>query len=56
MRFHHVRYCTLSEVRDWWNKADGHEPGSLVSTVSDYGLNDRAIGVRSTTKARVFFP
>jgi hypothetical protein len=24
MRFHYVRYCTLSDVRDYWrNKADG---------------------------------
>jgi hypothetical protein len=30
------------------------EPGSSVSIVSDYGLNDRAIGVRSPTEADDF--
>jgi hypothetical protein len=30
------------------------EPGSSVSIVSDYGLDDRAIGVRSPTEARGF--
>jgi hypothetical protein len=30
------------------------EPGSSVSIVSDYGLNDRAIGVRSPTEAEDF--
>jgi hypothetical protein len=30
--------------------------GSLVSVVSDYGLDDRAIGVRSPAGARDFSP
>jgi hypothetical protein len=29
--------------------------GSSVSVVSDYGLDDRAIGVRSPAEARDFF-
>jgi hypothetical protein len=32
------------------------EPGSLVSIVSDYGLDDRAIKVRSLTGAKRIFP
>jgi hypothetical protein len=31
------------------------EPGSSVSIVSDYGLDDRAIGVRSAAEVRDFF-
>jgi hypothetical protein len=31
------------------------EPGSSVSIVSGYGLNDRAIEVRSPTEAKGFF-
>jgi hypothetical protein len=31
------------------------EPGSSVSTVSDYGLDDRAIEVRSPAEAKGFF-
>jgi hypothetical protein len=31
------------------------EPGSSVSIVSDYGLGDRAIGVRSSAVAKDFF-
>jgi hypothetical protein len=31
------------------------EPGSSVSKVSDYGLDDRAIGVRSPAGAEDFF-
>jgi hypothetical protein len=31
------------------------EPGSSVSTVSGYWLDDRAIGVRSPAEAKVFF-
>jgi hypothetical protein len=31
------------------------EPGSSVSIVSDYGLDDRAIEVRSPTEAEKFF-
>jgi hypothetical protein len=30
------------------------EPGSSVSIVSDYGLDDRAIGVRSPAEAKDF--
>jgi hypothetical protein len=30
------------------------EPGTLVSIVSDYGLDDRAIGVRSLAEAKDF--
>jgi hypothetical protein len=33
----------------------GSEPGSSVSMVSDYGLDDRAIGVRSPAGAKDFF-
>jgi hypothetical protein len=32
------------------------EPGSSVSVVSGYGLDDRAIEVRSPAEAKVFFP
>jgi hypothetical protein len=32
-----------------------HEPGSSVSIVSGYGLDDRAIGVRSPTEAERIF-
>jgi hypothetical protein len=32
------------------------EGGSWVSTVSDYGLDNRAIGVRSLAQAKGFFP
>jgi hypothetical protein len=32
------------------------EPGSSVSIVSDYRLDDRAIGVRSLTEAKRIFP
>jgi hypothetical protein len=32
------------------------EPGSSVSIVSVYGLDDRAIDVRSRTQAKEFFP
>jgi hypothetical protein len=32
------------------------EPGSSVSVVSDYGLDDRAIEVRSPADANGFFP
>jgi hypothetical protein len=31
-----------------------YEPGSSVSLVSDYGLDDRAIGVRSPAEAKGF--
>jgi hypothetical protein len=31
------------------------EPGSSVNTVSDYGLDDRAIEVRSPSEARGLF-
>jgi hypothetical protein len=31
-----------------------HEQGSSVSVVSDYGLDDRAIGVRSSVGAKDF--
>jgi hypothetical protein len=31
------------------------EPGSSVSIVSGYGLDDRAIGVRSPAEAKGFF-
>jgi hypothetical protein len=31
------------------------DPGSSVSIVSDYGLDDRAIEVRSPAEAKVFF-
>jgi hypothetical protein len=31
------------------------EPGSSVSIVSDYGLDDRAIEVRSLAEAKGFF-
>jgi hypothetical protein len=30
-----------------------YEPGSSVSTVSDYGMDDRSIGVRSPAEAKV---
>jgi hypothetical protein len=30
--------------------------GSSLSTVSDYGLDDQAIGVRSPAEEKVFFP
>jgi hypothetical protein len=30
--------------------------GSSVSIVSDYGLDDRAIGVQSPAEAKYFFP
>jgi hypothetical protein len=33
-----------------------NEPGSSVSIVSDYGLDDRAIEVRSPAEARIFPP
>jgi hypothetical protein len=36
-----------------YSKADPLEPGSSVS-MSDYGLNDRAIGVRSPAGAKDF--
>jgi hypothetical protein len=32
-----------------------YEPGSSVSIVSDYGLDDRAIEVRSPAEAKAFF-
>jgi hypothetical protein len=32
------------------------EPGSSVIILSDYGLDDRAIGVRSPVEAKDFFP
>jgi hypothetical protein len=32
-----------------------HEPGSSVSIVSGYGLDDRAIEVRSPAEAKGFF-
>jgi hypothetical protein len=32
------------------------EPGSSVSIVSGYGLDDRAIGVRSPAEAKRIFP
>jgi hypothetical protein len=31
------------------------EPGSLVSIVSDYGLDDRAIEIRSPAEAKGLF-
>jgi hypothetical protein len=34
----------------------GGEPGSSVSIVSGYGLDDRAIKVRSPAEAKGFFP
>jgi hypothetical protein len=36
-------------------KSTGGSRGSSVSIVSDYGLDDRVIGVRSPTKAKGFF-
>jgi hypothetical protein len=33
----------------------GREPGSSVSIVSDYGLDDRAIEVRSPAETKGFF-
>jgi hypothetical protein len=33
-----------------------YEPGSSVSIVSGYGLDDQVIGVRSPAEARGFFP
>jgi hypothetical protein len=46
--------------RSWLLIVSGHlilrrqEPGSSVSIVSDYGLDDRAIGVRSPAEAKDF--
>jgi hypothetical protein len=34
---------------------DTYEPGSSVSIVSGYGLDDRAIEVRSLAEAKGFF-
>jgi hypothetical protein len=57
----------MEEVIDIWRKLRTHEllvikhttaiskPGSSVSTVSDYGLDDRAIKVRSTAEAKRFY-
>jgi hypothetical protein len=36
------------------NYGDMREPGSSVSIVSDYGLDDRAIGVRSPAEEKDF--
>jgi hypothetical protein len=49
MKFRCVRYRTLSEVRDYWRSQ-----GSSVSIVSGYGLDDRAMGVQSSTGSKDF--
>jgi hypothetical protein len=43
----------MSLPRDAWR--GGWSQGSSVSKVSDYGLDDRAMGVRSPAVAKDFF-
>jgi hypothetical protein len=43
-----------SQLFNWSTARDMRGPGSLVSIVSGYGLDDRAIEVRSPAKAKDF--
>jgi hypothetical protein len=48
-----VDFCILLIFK--WEDAMVGEPGSPVSVVSGYGLDDRAIEVRSPAEAKGFF-
>jgi hypothetical protein len=61
-------FCLIFSHRAWFEITSGHllliiiwrhlsgDPGSSVSIVSGYGLDDRVIEVRSLVEAKGFFP